>query len=354
MKNALFILLLTAFFIVTSGIAYAQPTEKIKQTAAIYAEAMLNNDYKTIIKYTYPPMISYEGGKSAVLKQLKAQTDEMKLAGMFNTSVEIGNTSMIIKAGAQLHCIVPQIFTTKTIGGIQKRVLPLLAVSADAGRSWTFMNAIRLNAPSVSLLFHDFNHDLKVPRSSLPEFIKGQTFSDEMVAYNRSFTGKLRHYNLEFKPPPGYVASNEQLVFCGGISQHRQGTFLYSLFSEADKININIDFIGSIDTVKGITFMGRDGVKRGPNSNYIPYQTKYETFTEALTRTLYNADVSGSYDFIPCKAIPVLVPREKCKVIFIHRENQVDIAIYYYYLPENEHLLAKHLAATRNMLRFRD
>lgn len=160
-------------------------------------------------------------------------------------------------------------------------------------------------------------------------------------------------FNIQYSMPKGYLESDSSRIIYNK-SEHRIGNSIYRLISKRDSIVIFFIFNGPIDTSKRLTgFIGVDGKPFDPNKNYRPFKTEYTTFSDSYTTKIYNADVSGTYDLQVSEKNHILNSGEKCKVIFIHKDNKVDIELFYFYNKSSEPQLNKHLKRTRKMLRFK-
>ncbi|WP_449435666.1 hypothetical protein [Pedobacter steynii] len=171
---------------------------------------------------------------------------------------------------------------------------------------------------------------------------------------NEKLNKYLEMFNIQYSMPNGYLESDSSLVIYNK-SGYRVGRSVYKLIAQKDSIVILFRFNGPIDTSKNLTgFIGVDGKQFDPNKNYRPSKTEYTTFSNSYTTKIYNADVSGTYDLQVSEKNHILNSGEKCKVIFIHKDNKVDIELFYFYNKSSEPQLNKHLKRTRKMLRFKN
>jgi hypothetical protein len=176
-----------------------------------------------------------------------------------------------------------------------------------------------------------------------------QVFSQK----NEKFNARLATFDISYNKPEGYIESDSILELINGAIPNRFGSSYYSLTSKKDSIVICFQFNGPIDTSSILSgFPGNDGRPFDPNKNYIPYKTRYEIFPAVYTTRVYNADVSGMYDFVPFKNESAIGGYNKCKVIFIHKNNRVDLHLFYYYNKGSEEKVKRHIKETKGMLRF--
>ena len=65
----------------------------------------------------------------------------------------------------------------------------------------------------------------------------------------------------------------------------------------------------------------------------------------------FNADVSGQYNIN--FHIPYKEKFNNGKVVFIHKEHQADVYLYYFYTDEAKDKIDKYIEKTSGMIRFR-
>lgn len=167
-------LLLTFFLAFTWSITdtKAQDPVKIKQQATIMANAFFKGDLNTLMDYTYPKVLARSGGKAKMMASIKKGLEEMKAAGTSFRSVTLGSVSKVYKAGTELHCTIPQHSSMNVPGGYVTSTSPLMGISGDGGKTWTFISAGNMGKAELKQLFPKFNHDLVLEKASTPVFHK--------------------------------------------------------------------------------------------------------------------------------------------------------------------------------------
>jgi len=146
----------------------AQDTTVVKQQAEMLEQAVINGNYQLVVDHTYPGVIDMMGGKD---KMLNATTDAMnglKTQGISIEKATIGSPGKFYAAGTEIHCLVPETVRLKLSSGHATVQSYILAISADGGKTWSFLD---INANSKALipkLFPNFNPDLKIPDSAPP------------------------------------------------------------------------------------------------------------------------------------------------------------------------------------------
>jgi hypothetical protein len=171
-KNAMKHLLIFCCLLLSNSLISAQDTSTIKPSAEIMLEAMMKEDYKTLLKYTYPKVVALGGGAEKMVAQIKKSVEEMKNGGMTFRRATLGEVGKIYKAGKELHCVLPETTFMNVKGGYVTGISPLLCISSDGGKSWTFVHGGNMTPQKIKMLFPNFNYDLVLEKTTEPVFHK--------------------------------------------------------------------------------------------------------------------------------------------------------------------------------------
>jgi hypothetical protein len=157
-------------------LAHAEPTlpsaAAAKRDATVMYEAFLQSDLDTYAKYMYPRIVKLMGGKDHVIDAVRKVTATMEEQSSFLQSVAVDAPAQVYPAGAELHALLPMTMVSKTPKGELHLYTYLLGVSADKGKSWTFIDASKLSEDNVRKLFPDFNPALKFPAKRKPRLVE--------------------------------------------------------------------------------------------------------------------------------------------------------------------------------------
>ncbi|MBL4677505.1 MAG: hypothetical protein JKZ02_10125 [Erythrobacter sp.] len=164
MKLSLKLLIL----IIVPFAASAQNPDVVKKHAEIVANALVKGDYQTVVAHTYPKAVDIAGGKTKMLQMLSTGMSQMKQQGFAFEKVSIGTPGKFYKAGSEIHCLVPETIIMKMKEGRFQGNSNLLAVSADQGKSWTFLDLNNGSIKAVDQIFPHFNHSLVIPQPQKP------------------------------------------------------------------------------------------------------------------------------------------------------------------------------------------
>jgi hypothetical protein len=163
---------LTFLLIIVTTVSFGQVESKvIKEQAELTAKAVLNDDYETIIKFTYPKVIELVGGRDKMIALIKKGKIEIQQQGITFDKVTIGQPSKTVIAGDEIHCLVPQTVYMKVPKGKMKSETQLIAVSRDKGNNWFFIDAVNLNKGNIKSILPNYNFDLILPTKKQPIFI---------------------------------------------------------------------------------------------------------------------------------------------------------------------------------------
>jgi len=159
-------------FVTSCNFAIGQVSKKyIKEQAEMTAKALLNDDYETVLKFTYPKVIELVGGREKMVSLIRKGKVEMGQQGISFQSVTIGEPSKTVNAGEEIHCLVPQTIFMKAPNGRIKSETYLIGVSRDGGNNWFFIDAVNLNMENVKRVLPNYNSTLKIPAKTPPKYI---------------------------------------------------------------------------------------------------------------------------------------------------------------------------------------
>ena len=163
-------LIVVALLSVTLVCAAEDPLAKIRTDFDRAAQAVAAGDPEVILDSTYPGLVQQVGGREAMQSMLAKNLSDLEQRGMAVVSTEIVSISQPLRAGDELHAIVRAKRTVKVPGGRQIQDTFVIAVSADEGKKWTFVDGPQLTPKHIEALFPDFNEALELPVIRPPVF----------------------------------------------------------------------------------------------------------------------------------------------------------------------------------------
>ena len=146
----------------------AQDTTILKQQANIAAQAAVHGDYKTLVDYMYPKMVDVGGGEVRMVNLTDSTMKALKAQGVSFESAAIGSPGKFYKAGAEIHCIIPEFITLKIPDGHLLVQSNLLAITGDGGKTYKFLDMNKDTIALIKTMFPNFNPDLKIPEPMAP------------------------------------------------------------------------------------------------------------------------------------------------------------------------------------------
>jgi hypothetical protein len=149
--------------------------ESARRAATVMYEAFLREDYEVFAQYTHPRAVELNGGKAATIALVKTGMAEMRQRGFTLKSAAVALPLQMVSAGRELHAVLPITIVMSAPGGELRAPSHLLGVSADQGRSWTFMDTGKLTAENVKLALPGYNPALKLPAKVEPTFVPAAT-----------------------------------------------------------------------------------------------------------------------------------------------------------------------------------
>ena len=157
-------------FLMLPVCAFAQDTGTLKKQADRFAKASFNGDYKTVIDLTYPQMVAYSGGRDTLQKLITDRIAALRTQGVMTFDGSIGSPGPFLKAGSQIHCLVPETLILKIFNGRYVTSTYLLAISNDNGSNWTFMDVGKMPPDILLKIVPNYNTDLRIPLAGKPLF----------------------------------------------------------------------------------------------------------------------------------------------------------------------------------------
>jgi hypothetical protein len=135
--------------------------------------ALLRRDYETYVSYRHPALIKKAGSKEKLIATLERRRAGLEGDGQRLMSATVGAPIQMVKAGDELHAILPleEISVVRGKDGEFHEQAYLLGVSSDAGKTWKFIDIRRMTPNDVRQLLPNYNSKLKLPAHKAPTFV---------------------------------------------------------------------------------------------------------------------------------------------------------------------------------------
>lgn len=156
---------LSILFIFTLSLhSFSQTKDEALKDAKITANATLNSDFKTVLDYTYPPVLEMMGGKENALKFISESMESMKLQGFKFTSADVISSSEIVEEQNQFRCFIKNNYVMTFNGQKISSEAYLLGIYNVHEKKWNFIEAKQLQNPAISQVLPDFKTSLVIPQ----------------------------------------------------------------------------------------------------------------------------------------------------------------------------------------------
>ncbi|MCC9168294.1 hypothetical protein [Pontibacter harenae] len=163
--------LLPLFFLLMISAHAQKQSENIKRQAQAMSDAVFQKNYELMADYTYPWVVAQMGGKEKMISMISSAMEEMAAQGATIQEVTLGEPSQVVKAGNELHCILPQKTVLKLPNGTVSNTSSLLCISKDNGTKWSFLDLAQVDEVTLKTIFPDFNTALVIPAKQQPVFL---------------------------------------------------------------------------------------------------------------------------------------------------------------------------------------
>lgn len=170
---AIFLLLAAGSF----GTLSAQDfSENIRTSALACVQATVEGDYKTLERYTHPAVMemldNIAGGEGKGIEFIEQQMKSLEEEGAHIDSMIVGDPTPHVVAGKELMAVVPTVLYMSVQDMRVRQESYLIAISGDAGKTWTFVNGSDNVDMMIEMLFPNWNDELQLPVKKGPEILE--------------------------------------------------------------------------------------------------------------------------------------------------------------------------------------
>jgi len=154
------------FFVVVTAPGRAQApgaATKLKAQAVKMGTSFLHKDFKSFSAYTNPAVLEMVGGSAGMEQIMTGVTDGMKQRGMSFEDVSMGEPSGLIKSGKEWQATIPEYIVIATPNGKFRTTSTLIAISADNGENWTFMDTSDKDTAIIRKLLPNLSPSIVIP-----------------------------------------------------------------------------------------------------------------------------------------------------------------------------------------------
>jgi hypothetical protein len=139
---------------------------RIKERADEICKLMLKGDHARFVELTHPAAVKEAGGRDKLIERLKDAAKELKSKGIEVLAIKAGDPAESATAGGDRYVVVPYETELKVLGSKTTAKSFLLAISEDAGKTWTFVDGAGLRDPAKrKRLLPNLPDSLRLPRA---------------------------------------------------------------------------------------------------------------------------------------------------------------------------------------------
>ena len=146
---------------------FSQTKDEAIRDAKKTAAATLKSDIKTVLEYTYSPVLEMMGGKEKALTLMTKAMSEMAAQGFKFEKAEVISSSEIVNEQNQYRCFIKNNYIMTFNGQRITSESYLLGIYNEKEKRWSFIEAKQLSNPAISQVFTDFKTSLVIPQGKM-------------------------------------------------------------------------------------------------------------------------------------------------------------------------------------------
>ncbi|WP_347923239.1 hypothetical protein [Pontimicrobium sp. SW4] len=160
--------------LVCGSISFAQNKSELKaqalKDAKTTSQATLKFDFETVLKHTYPGVVTLMGGQEKAINLLESTFNSMAQEGFVFEKAEIINVSDIVYEQDQYRCYVES-YNQMTMNNLRiKSKAYLLGIYNANLKYWYFIEAKQVkNSALMAQVFPDFITALVIPDNEMTQ-----------------------------------------------------------------------------------------------------------------------------------------------------------------------------------------
>jgi hypothetical protein len=140
----------------------------MKMQANKMGQLFISGDYKAFAHYTYPKILQMMGGADKMAEVLNKTTANMKTQGMVFSSITFDAPSKVVKSGNELQATIAQHTEIKLTQGRIVTTSTLIAISADNGNNWTFVDTSNKDISTLRKVLPNLSPSITLPPPQQP------------------------------------------------------------------------------------------------------------------------------------------------------------------------------------------
>ena len=154
----------TVILLLLTTSVFAQTKEDAIRDAKITSEATLKEDYKTVIKHTYPAVVNLMGGEENAINFINMTFEGMKSQGFSFEKADVVSVSDVVFEQDQYRCYVENFNVMKMSNMRINSKSFLLGLYNNEGKFWYFLEAKQLKSNELmDAVLPNFETSLVIP-----------------------------------------------------------------------------------------------------------------------------------------------------------------------------------------------
>jgi hypothetical protein len=164
---------------VAASEAVALPPSKLDRAnscviaARACAEHVLANTFDGVVNCMPDDVVERLGGHQALVEIAKSSFADMTRRGVYMDKTTIEPPSEMTKQGTRTFAVLTQEITLRVPNGHLRQRAFLVAISADDGQTWRFIDGAGLKNPrTIAKFFPDLPTSISLPKVDPPVFVE--------------------------------------------------------------------------------------------------------------------------------------------------------------------------------------
>lgn len=143
----------------------------VKEEADKMGNMLLNKDFKSFVKYTYPVIIEKMGGEEKMIQTMEQSYKDMEASGITFSNVIFEEPSDIITTeDGEIQCILIQSIEMQVQNGRLISKSSLIAISTNQKKNWFFIDTSGKDMQTLRKMLPNLSDQLKVEPQHQPVF----------------------------------------------------------------------------------------------------------------------------------------------------------------------------------------
>lgn len=146
----------------------------IKAQALRMAQALQKKDFTGFSKWVHPQLIAAAGGTNKLVGRLDSANALAKQFGAEIKKIQIGEPAKVVSYKNGLQTTLPQTTEMTTPMGNVILETTLIALSADGGKNWQFLDTSVFSVKEIKKWVPDLSPSLVIPPQKPPRIVPAQ------------------------------------------------------------------------------------------------------------------------------------------------------------------------------------